>query len=197
MADSVCQSVSRKLAQIALSPTPTGDHGVITVVRRASGKPGNGDYLSERIPARSRIDNERGRACYISLRPEITSVSAFSAGEESMSTLAVTEHTAAVLVPLAEEAVALIDRSYADPRLSPGTLADRLFISRRQLYRALEEVATSPALAIGLRRTIAAAELLALHPDLPRSEVARRCGFSSTTALRRHLDRHTAEASNC
>jgi AraC-like DNA-binding protein len=110
-----------------------------------------------------------------------------------MSTLAVANHTATLLGPLADEAVALIDRSYADPRLSPGTLAQRLFISRRQLYRALEEVDTSPALAIALRRTIAAAELLALHPDLPRSEIARRCGFSSATALRRHLDRHAQQ----
>ena len=87
------------------------------------------------------------------------------------------------------EAMQMIDKSYADPQLSPDTLAERLHVSRRQLYRAFRTRGVGVAQVIAEARISAACTWLAEDHRLPLPEVALRSGFSDCDSLRRHLRR--------
>ncbi|MBD8023456.1 helix-turn-helix domain-containing protein [Microbacterium gallinarum] len=87
------------------------------------------------------------------------------------------------------EATRVIEHDYADPQLSPDTLAGRLHVSRRQLYRAFRTCGVGVAQAIAEARISAACSWLAEDYRLPLPEVALRSGFSDCDSLRRHLRR--------
>ncbi len=83
--------------------------------------------------------------------------------------------------------LALIDRDFADPALSPGAIAAALAMSRRQLYRYYEDNQTSVSEMIAARRLAHARTLLATRPLLGLSSVAAESGFTSAGTLRRRF----------
>jgi AraC-like DNA-binding protein len=76
-----------------------------------------------------------------------------------------------------------VDQHFSDPNLSVSTLADRFDLSVSYLSRLFHQV-TGLRLGeyIQMRRFQEANQLLRLT-DLPISEIAERCGFSSCTAF--------------
>jgi AraC-like DNA-binding protein len=78
---------------------------------------------------------------------------------------------------------AYVDQHFSDPNLSVSTLADRFDLSVSYLSRLFHQV-TGLRLGeyIQMRRFQEANQLLRLT-DLPISEIAERCGFSSCTAF--------------
>ena len=77
---------------------------------------------------------------------------------------------------LYEEAVAVIERSYADDRLTVTGLSRDIYSSRRQLQRSFAEAGTSVRDTLHTVRMERAAELLR-ESSLPVAEVARRVGY--------------------
>jgi transcriptional regulator GlxA family with amidase domain len=75
-----------------------------------------------------------------------------------------------------EEALAVIERSYADQRLSVDGLSHKVFVSRRQLQRAFTEAGTSVQEQLHAVRMRHAAELLR-DTALPVSEITRCVGY--------------------
>ena len=75
-----------------------------------------------------------------------------------------------------EEALAVIERSYADHRLSVDNLSQRVYVSRRQLQRAFTEAGTSVQERLHAVRMQRAGELLR-ETSLPVSEITRMVGY--------------------
>lgn len=86
-----------------------------------------------------------------------------------------------------EAARALIRRHFRDPTFSAADLAAALHMSRRNLYRRLAEVGTSPAAMIADHRLERAAHLLGSRQAPVIDHVAKSAGFSSPATLRRNF----------
>lgn len=87
---------------------------------------------------------------------------------------------------LRARAAALIAREHRDAALTPTAVAVALGVSLRHLQRAHEQAAMTVASVIAAERTRSAAALLVAPgaTNLTLSEIAHRCGFSSTFELR-------------
>jgi len=77
---------------------------------------------------------------------------------------------------LYEEAVAVIQRRYADDGLTVTGVSQNIFSSRRQLQRSFAEAGTSVRETLHAIRMERAAEMLA-DSALPVAEIARRVGY--------------------
>ncbi|AZG46138.1 helix-turn-helix domain-containing protein [Gordonia insulae] len=86
-----------------------------------------------------------------------------------------------------EAALTLIERHFRDPSFSADDIAEALHMSRRNLYRRLAEVGTSPAAMIAEYRTQRARQLLCSDRPPMIEHIAKSAGFSSPATLRRHF----------
>ncbi|WP_188042262.1 helix-turn-helix domain-containing protein [Microbacterium sp. ANT_H45B] len=92
-------------------------------------------------------------------------------------------------IEIRERCLVLIDLHYRDRRVGPTWLARELFISRRQLDRAF---VGSPSVAevlarLRLRHVVAIA---AHNPEVPMSEIAKRCGYGTYETFRAQCHRY-------
>lgn len=90
-------------------------------------------------------------------------------------------------VAVREATRSLIERNFRDPSFSADDIAVALHMSRRNLYRRLAEVGTSPAAMIADHRTQRARQLLCSDRPPTIDHIARSAGFSSPATLRRHF----------
>jgi len=94
------------------------------------------------------------------------------------------------------DAVAAIDRNYADQSLSLDSVARSIATSRRQLQRVFAEQRTSFRAELQRARMTRAADLLR-DPSLPVAAVARAVGYRQpaqfSKAFRRHHGRPPSE----
>ncbi len=88
-----------------------------------------------------------------------------------------------------EEALAVIERSYGDHRLSVDGLSQRVFVSRRQLQRAFTEAGTSVQERLHAVRMQHAAELLR-DTSLPVSDITRMVGYRHSAQFAKAFRRH-------
>jgi AraC-like DNA-binding protein len=88
-----------------------------------------------------------------------------------------------------EEALAVIERSYGDHRLSVDDLSRRVFVSRRQLQRAFTEAGTSVQERLHAVRMQHAAELLR-ETSLPVSEITRMVGYRHSAQFAKAFRRY-------
>ena len=97
---------------------------------------------------------------------------------------------------LFHEALAAIDRGYADETISLGSVAHSIATSRRQLQRVFGEHHTSFRRELQRVRMSRAAELLS-DQSLPVAQVARAVGYRQpaqfSKAFRRHHGRPPSE----
>lgn len=98
------------------------------------------------------------------------------------------ERDLADLTRLARRVLRLMHENHTDARLSVDRVAELLGVSRRQLYRALASVQHRFSEALAQMRVRTAMSLLS-DPSISIGEVARRSGFGSDDALRRHFCR--------
>lgn len=82
-----------------------------------------------------------------------------------------------------QAAIMHMRRYFADPQTTPQTVADRLHISRRHLYRVFDAAGTTPSSYLRDLRLAHATRLL--QDGCPVDVAARRSGFSSSAAFRR------------
>jgi len=84
-----------------------------------------------------------------------------------------------------------IARRYADPNLSPETLAVAVNCSRTQLYRIFAKQGESVAAAIWAERLARARDMLTVstHRRLSVEEIAFRCGFLDPSNFARMFKR--------
>ena len=78
----------------------------------------------------------------------------------------------------------MIEDRYTDPEFSPDSIAQELFMSRRQLYRHFDDTGTTPSRLINERRLRRARELLSGNQAILLGEVAHRSGYTSVSTLR-------------
>ena len=90
---------------------------------------------------------------------------------------------------LYEEAVAVIQRRYADERLTVTDVSQNIFSSRRQLQRSFAEAGTSVRETLHAIRMQRAAEMLA-DSALPVAEIARRVGYREPTQFTKAFRRY-------
>lgn len=90
-------------------------------------------------------------------------------------------------VAVRDAALSLIERNFRDPSFSADDIAEALHMSRRNLYRRLAEVGTSPAAMIADHRTQRARQLLCSDRPPTIDHIAKSAGFSSPATLRRHF----------
>lgn len=90
-------------------------------------------------------------------------------------------------VAVREATRSLIERNFRDPSFSADDIAEALHMSRRNLYRRLAEVGTSPAAMIADHRTQRARQLLCSDHPPTIDHIAKSAGFSSPATLRRHF----------
>jgi AraC-like DNA-binding protein len=88
-----------------------------------------------------------------------------------------------------EEALAVIERSYGDHRLSVDGLSQSVFVSRRQLQRAFTEAGTSVQEQLHAVRMQHAAELLR-ETTLPVSEITRMVGYRHSAQFAKAFRRY-------
>ena len=97
---------------------------------------------------------------------------------------------------LFDEAIAVIERDYADETLSLSSVAHTIATSRRQLQRVFGERQTSFRRELQCVRMARAAELLS-HDAMPVGAVARAVGYRQpaqfSKAFRRHHGRPPSE----
>lgn len=82
-----------------------------------------------------------------------------------------------------QTALMYMDQHFADPATSPQSVAEHLHVSRRHLYRVLDEIGLTPSSYIRDLRLARAARLL--REGCSVDVAARRSGFSSTATFRR------------
>ncbi|WP_172582637.1 AraC family transcriptional regulator [Subtercola boreus] len=84
------------------------------------------------------------------------------------------------------QAMAVIDREFANPMLDPGALADRLHVSLRHLQRAFAQNGATISDAVRERRAAAVVATMTggTSPYLSLGEVALMNGFSSIKEMR-------------
>lgn len=92
-------------------------------------------------------------------------------------------------VDLRERCLALIDQHYRDRRVGPTWLARELFVSRRQLDRSFVGFA-SVAEILAKRRLRQVVAIAAHNPDIPMSEIAKRCGYGTYETFRAQCHRY-------
>jgi AraC family transcriptional regulator, positive regulator of tynA and feaB len=90
-------------------------------------------------------------------------------------------------VAVRDAALSLIERNFREPSFSADDIAEALHMSRRNLYRRLAEVGTSPAAMIADHRTQRARQLLCSDRPPTIDHIAKSAGFSSPATLRRHF----------
>lgn len=78
----------------------------------------------------------------------------------------------------------MIEDRYTDPSFSPDSIAQELFMSRRQLYRHFDDTGTTPSRLINQRRLRRAREILSGDERILLDEVAHRSGYTSVSTLR-------------
>lgn len=88
-----------------------------------------------------------------------------------------------------EEALAVIERSYSDERLSVDELSQKVFVSRRQLQRAFTEAGTSVQEQLHAVRMQHAAELLR-GTARPVSEITRSVGYRHSAQFAKAFRRY-------
>jgi AraC-like DNA-binding protein len=88
-----------------------------------------------------------------------------------------------------EEALAVIERSYSDQRLSVDGLSRKVFVSRRQLQRAFTEAGTSVQEQLHAVRMQHAANLLR-DTALPVSEITRGVGYRHSAQFAKAFRRY-------
>lgn len=82
-------------------------------------------------------------------------------------------------------ALLIIDQEHGDPLFAPAAIAARLHISMPTLCRAFQSAATSPALEIERRRTVAAQSLLAQTRSRDAETMKWIVGAAGFTTVRR------------
>ena len=92
-----------------------------------------------------------------------------------------------------EEALAVIERSYGDHRLSVDGLSRSVFVSRRQLQRAFTEAGTSVQEQLHAVRMQHAAQLLR-ETTLPVSEISRSVGYRHSAQFAKAFRRYYGTA---
>lgn len=88
-----------------------------------------------------------------------------------------------------EEAMAVIERSYSDYRLSVDGLSQRVFVSRRQLQRAFTEADTSVQERLHAVRMQHAADFLR-DTTLPVSEITGMVGYRHSAQFAKAFRRY-------
>jgi len=88
-----------------------------------------------------------------------------------------------------EEALAVIERSYSDHRLSVDGLSRNVFVSRRQLQRAFTEAGTSVQEQLHAVRMEHAAELLR-ETTMPVAEITRCVGYRHSAQFAKAFRRY-------
>lgn len=88
-----------------------------------------------------------------------------------------------------DEALTVIERNYADHRLSVDDLARRVFVSRRQLQRAFTEAGTSVQERLHAVRMEHAADLLR-ETSMPVSDITRSVGYRHSAQFAKAFRRY-------
>lgn len=94
-------------------------------------------------------------------------------------------------IALRERCLALIEQRFRDPRVGPTWLARELFVSRRQLDRAFSG-SSSVAELLAKRRLQQVVAIASRHPQVPMSEIARRCGYRTYETFRSQCHKYLA-----
>ncbi len=92
-----------------------------------------------------------------------------------------------------DEAVAVIERQYDDPRLSVDSLSRSVYVSRRQLQRAFTESDTSVQECLHAVRMRHAATLLR-DTRLPVSEITQSVGYRHSAQFAKAFRRYYGQA---
>ncbi|AUH67823.1 MULTISPECIES: helix-turn-helix domain-containing protein [Gordonia] len=157
-------------------------------------------HIAERLQRPIAANTPLARAAAVFVRRFAAETSALNAGQ---ATGTVSEQAAVDLIVAAlseldgsptgtednalfvqEAARDLIDRHHRDPSFSPDAIAERLHLSRRQLYRYFENCDTSLASRIADRRLQTAHEMLMQNAGASISTIALSSGFPTVATFR-------------
>ncbi|WP_082965426.1 helix-turn-helix domain-containing protein [Gordonia sp. 852002-51296_SCH5728562-b] len=130
-------------------------------------------FVADAATANRPVDAEAERIVIELLRATVTQHSG-QVGRHLSSSAAVVR----------QRAREMIEERYADPDFSPDSIAQDLFMSRRQLYRHFDDTGTTPSRLINERRLRCARELLSGDHPMLLEEVAHRSGYASVSTLR-------------